>query len=112
MNKDQPPFRSTERWAHFRFSVIGSLLAAPPARGQLQAQLQTLADKTWRHPIGGHSFTLGFSTIERWYHKASTAKGGPWSLDILLWTQDPRWRRSWGRWKRFASRAACSRAMI
>lgn len=77
MKKDQPPFRSTERWAHFRFGVIGALLAAPPARGQLQAQLQALADKQWRHPIGGHSFTLGFSTIERWYQKASAAKAAP-----------------------------------
>ena len=57
--------------------MIGSLLAAPPARGQLQAQLQALADKKWRHPIGGHGFTLGFSTLERWYHKASAAKAGP-----------------------------------
>lgn len=77
MRKDQPPFRPTERWAHFRFSVIGALLAAPPPRGQLQTQIQTLADKTWRHPIGGHPFTLGFSTIERWYQKASRAKAGP-----------------------------------
>jgi transposase InsO family protein len=81
MKKDEPPFRSTERWAHFRFSVIGALLAAPPARGQLQAQLQALADRTWRHPIGGHSFTLGFSTLERWYRKASAAKAGP--VDVL-----------------------------
>jgi putative transposase len=77
MKQDEPPFRSTERWAHFRFSVIGALLAAPPARGQLQAQLQALADKKWRHPIGGHGFTLGFSTIERWYQKASAAKADP-----------------------------------
>ncbi|PYJ08818.1 MAG: IS481 family transposase [Verrucomicrobia bacterium] len=77
MKKDEPPFRSTERWAHFRFSVIGALLAAPPARGQLQGQLQALADKKWRHPIGGQCFTLGFSTIERWYQKASAAKAGP-----------------------------------
>jgi len=81
MKKDEPPFRSSERWAHFRFSVIGSLLAAPPARGQLQAQLQALADKRWRHPIGGHGFTLGFSTLERWYQKASAAKAGP--LEVL-----------------------------
>ena len=77
MKKDEPPFRSTERWAHFRFSVIGGLLAAPPARGQLQAQLQTLADKKWRHPIGGHWFSLGLSTLERWYRKASAAKADP-----------------------------------
>lgn len=77
MKKDEPPFRSSECWAHFRFSVIGALLAAPPARGQLQAQLQALAHKTWRHPLGGHNFTLGFSTLERWYRKASAAQAGP-----------------------------------
>jgi transposase InsO family protein len=77
MKKNEPSLRSTERWAHFRFSVIGSLLAAPPPRGQLQTQIQALVDKTWRHPIGGHPFTLGFSTIERWYQKASAAKAGP-----------------------------------
>ncbi|MDO8690350.1 MAG: DDE-type integrase/transposase/recombinase [Dehalococcoidia bacterium] len=81
MKKDHPPFRSTERWAHFRFSVIGALLAAPPMRGQLQGQLQALADKKWRHPIGAHCFTLGFSTIERWYQKASAAKAGP--IEVL-----------------------------
>ena len=69
--------RSQERWAHFRFSVIGPLLAAPPARGQLQAQLQELAAKKWRHPITGAWVVLGLSTIERWYYKALGAQGGP-----------------------------------
>ncbi len=77
MKKNEPSLRSTERWAHFRFSVIGALLAAPPLRGQLQAQIQALADKPWRHPIGGHHFTVGVSNIERWYQKASAAKAGP-----------------------------------
>jgi hypothetical protein len=31
--------RSSERWAHLRFSVVGPLLAAPPERGALQAEL-------------------------------------------------------------------------
>ncbi len=62
--------RSHERWAHFRFSVIGSLLAAPPARGELQEQLQELAAKKWRHPISGQWVLFGLSTIERWYYKA------------------------------------------
>ena len=35
--------RSHERWARFRFSVIGPLLAAPPERGELQEQLKSLA---------------------------------------------------------------------
>ena len=81
MKKDEPPFRSTERWAHFRFGVIGSLLAAPPARGQLQAQLQALAQKKWRHPIGGQWFSPGLSTIERWSYQARDAKAGP--VDVL-----------------------------
>ena len=29
--------RVHERWAHLRFSVIGQLLAAPPAKGELKA---------------------------------------------------------------------------
>ena len=42
MEKEHQNLRSHERWAHFRFSVIGPLLAAPPARGQLQKQLKEL----------------------------------------------------------------------
>ena len=71
MEKEPPSSRSHERWAHFRFSVIGSLLAAPPSRGQLQGQLQELAAKNWRHPISGQWMQLGVSTIERWYYKGS-----------------------------------------
>lgn len=77
MEKEPPSSRSHERWAHFRFSVIGSLLAAPPSRGQLQVQLEGLADKKWRHPISGQWTQLGVSTIERWYYKALHAKDGP-----------------------------------
>jgi len=39
-----------ERWARLRFSVIGALLAAPPAKGALRAALQQLAAREWRHP--------------------------------------------------------------
>lgn len=77
MKKEPHPVRSTERWAHFRFSVIGALLAAPPARGQLQEQLKALALQKWRHPINGQWITLGRSTIERWYYKAHRGKDGP-----------------------------------
>jgi putative transposase len=69
--------RSHERWAQFRFSVIGRLLSAPPARGQLHRQLQELAAKKWRHPISGEPALFGLSTIERWYYKALHAKEGP-----------------------------------
>ena len=77
MNQTSSATRPHERWAHFRFSVIGPLLAAPPGRGQLQAQLQELAAKKWRHPISGEWVVFGVSTIERWYYKALRCKAGP-----------------------------------
>jgi putative transposase len=59
-----------ERWAHFRFSVIGPLLAAPPERGELKQELELLAQKKWRHPITAQGVQFGLSTIERWYYLA------------------------------------------
>ena len=55
--------RSHQRWAEFRFSVIGSLLTSPPSRGELKPRIRELAGKTWRHPITGNPTTFGFSTI-------------------------------------------------
>jgi putative transposase len=76
--KNQPPDpRSHERWAHFRFSVIGPLLAAPPAKGELQQRLEELARQKWRHPLTGQWTLFGFSTIESWYYKALQSKQGP-----------------------------------
>lgn len=57
-------------WAYFRFSVIGGLLARPPDKGQLKAQLEALAAKRWHHPITGEPTRFGVSTIERWYYRA------------------------------------------
>ena len=71
------PVRSPDRWAQFRFCVVGALLAAPPAHGQLQAQLQALAARTWRHPITGDPGQWGASTIERWYYTARKEKQDP-----------------------------------
>ena len=59
-----------EKWAHFRFSVIGPLLAAPPEHGELKAELERLAAKQWQHPISGKWRRFGASTIERWYYQA------------------------------------------
>src|SRR5881296_1972831 len=77
MKETSSTSRFHERWAHFRFSVIGPLLAAPPARGQLQVQLQELAAKKWRHPISGEWVLFGLSTIERWYYRSLGSKAGP-----------------------------------
>src|SRR3989442_15444227 len=69
MNENEKS-RRRDRWAHFRFSVIGPLLAAPPGRGELRAELVGLVGKSWRHPIRGEPFRLSFSTVERWYYSA------------------------------------------
>jgi len=43
------PTQSTSAlWARFRFSVVGTLLSAPPARGDLKAALEVLAAKKWK----------------------------------------------------------------
>jgi len=68
---------SHRKWARFRFSVVGRLLAAPPPRGELRAELKALAARTWRHPIHEGPSCFGFSTIERWYYKALKAQADP-----------------------------------
>lgn len=63
-----------QRWAQFRFSVIGELLSCPPPKGQLQQAISQLAQKNYRHPIDSNRLIrFGPSTIERWYYKAKTA---------------------------------------
>ena len=57
-----------------RLSVIGPLLAAPPERGDLPEQVQSLADRKWRHPITGQWVQFGLSTIERWFDTARNEK--------------------------------------
>ena len=64
-------------WARFRFSVVGSLLSAPPARGDLTAAIQALAEKTWTHPVSGREVRFAASTIERWYSTAHREKDDP-----------------------------------
>jgi putative transposase len=59
-----------ERWAHTRFAVVGRLLASPPPKGELRAQLKELAARVWRHPMTGDPVRFGMSTIEAWYYQA------------------------------------------
>jgi len=62
-----------ERWAELRFSIIGPLLASPPPRGELAAELARLADREWLHPKSGEPVRFGVSTLERWYYTARNA---------------------------------------
>jgi transposase InsO family protein len=70
MTNDLPSITHSQRWARFRFSIIGVLLAAPPDKGELQSTLRQLANREWIHPIYGHPFRIGMSTLERWYYRA------------------------------------------
>lgn len=74
---DEQESRRHERWAWLRFSIVGPLLAAPPARGQLHEEIDKLAAKEWRHPISGKPTRFSFCTIERWYYRSLAAKADP-----------------------------------
>lgn len=82
-SKGPNSIRTHERWAQFRFSVIGHLLVAPPDHGQLQAQIKALSGKKWRHPISREWMTLSFASIERWYYKALRCAHSDGPVDVL-----------------------------
>ena len=62
-----------ERWARLRFAVVGPLLASPPPRGRLRAELERLSQRHWEHPSGRGPVRFSVSTIERWYYQARAA---------------------------------------
>jgi putative transposase len=72
MPKDRR-YGGLERWAELRFSIIGPLLASPPPRGQLAAELARLADREWLHPKSAEPVRFAVSTLERWYYTARNA---------------------------------------
>jgi len=62
-----------------RFLVVGPLLAAPPAAGELRETLEALSRTEWIHPTTGERTRFALSTIERWYYQA---KWNPFSPDV------------------------------
>ena len=69
--------RVHERWARLRFSIIGALLAAPPAKGALRAALVQLAAREWRHPSTDAPVRFSVSTLERWLYRARNEQHDP-----------------------------------
>lgn len=61
-------------WALFRFSVIGGLLARPPAKGELKKELKKLAGQIYIHPVTSKPTCFHFSTIEAWYYRAKNCQ--------------------------------------
>ena len=64
-------------WARLRFAVVGPLLASPPPKGRLRAELERLARQSWEHPTSGGQVQFSASTIERWYYQARSAHQDP-----------------------------------
>jgi putative transposase len=77
VNDDRDTASVHERWAFLRFAIIGPLLAAPPEKGELQAALEELASRAWKHPITGADVRFGVSTIQRWYYLALKQRRDP-----------------------------------
>jgi transposase InsO family protein len=77
MTANDPDMSDHVRWALFRHSVVGHLLAAPPKRGDLRSELAKLTTRQWRHPVTGEPATFSFSTVERWYYAARNAASDP-----------------------------------
>ena len=57
--------------------MVGTLLAAPPQKGELQAALTALAERVWQHPIRHEPVRFARSTLERWYYQARNAPVDP-----------------------------------
>jgi putative transposase len=66
-----------DRWARFRFSVVGSLLSSHLARGALSTAIRSLAEKTWSHPVTGCDVRFAGITIARWYYTARRQHSDP-----------------------------------
>jgi putative transposase len=75
--REKQQTRIYDRWAQLRFSVIGHLLADPPAKGALQSAIDELAGREWRHPVTFEPVKFGASTIQRWYYRALRERQDP-----------------------------------
>jgi putative transposase len=73
------PSSTAALWAQFRFSVVGSLLSSPPARGALKTAIDCLAEKTWAHPVTRREVHLSAVSIARWYYTARRQRSDPLS---------------------------------
>ena len=66
-----------DRWARLRFSIVGSLLSSPPARGDLGTTLESLSRKVWIHPATEEPVCFAAPTIEKWFYEARSAGDDP-----------------------------------
>jgi hypothetical protein len=93
------PNSTGARWARFRFSVVGSLLSSPPARGALKTAIRSLAEKSWSHPTSGRDVHFAAATTfigggaraceENWgvRRRQWLRRADYWEAAITCWTQ-------------------------
>ena len=62
------PYDHAEAVAMFRAAVVGHLVHATLARGQLRCALTELSTQSFRPPGADTARTYAFSTLERWYY--------------------------------------------
>lgn len=65
--KDRP---ACLRWARLRHSIVGQLLASPPAAGELWAKIVEVSEREWKHPTRDEMVRYSPKTIESWYYAA------------------------------------------
>jgi hypothetical protein len=70
MANDDHALGARVRWARLRIQILGSLMAAPADGRELNARIDDLAARSWRHPTTGESIRFAFKTIERWWYIA------------------------------------------
>lgn len=85
---------ASRKWSEFKFSVVGWLLASPPAHGELVDVLKSLSEKKWQHPTTGKDRNFSFSTIERWYYQAAKNKNTPMESLVRVVRSDHGVKRS------------------
>lgn len=75
--EEEPGSETVRRWAEFRLAVVGQLIFSNVEYGQLKAELKSLSEKEWQHPISGKSVIFSYPTIERWYYIALSNPDAP-----------------------------------
>ena len=55
----------------------GRVVKRAAARGELKSALESLAAKTWTHPVTGRKLRFAVKTIERWLYRARQERDDP-----------------------------------
>lgn len=71
---------TSQRWAQFRWAMVGHIIASPPAQGTLHIEIDRIASLVWKHPLTGEWVQFGYSTVERWFYRA---RQSPNPIDAL-----------------------------